>query len=209
MPNESGEWYIPGFTRLDFESNVPVVATAGDSIHWYRVQNLNAECFGEVTAIDFCYRYTTTGDGEAVFNWTVLILDESAEAFTTTRIYTIESHPDTLYNETECVHNDDEAYCCDREYISNFDVEKNSFVFGVIESSQGNTHGATLMGFHDSLSPMPLLSQYRVDTLQFSAIGRTIDIGSSLPKPAVGELGLRLLQFVVGKLYCKSASRCA
>ena len=195
VPNESGEWYIPGFTRPDFESNVLVVATAGDSIHWYRVQNLNAECFGEVTAIDFCYRYTTTGEGEAVFNWTVLILDENAEAFTITRIYTIESHPDASSSEAECVYNDDEAIanCCDREYISNFNVETNNFVFGVIESAQGNTHRATLMGFHDSLS------QYIVDTLQLSATGRTVDIGSALPKPDVRPLGLRLLQFVVGE----------
>ena len=39
------------------------------------VRNLTGKCQSEVTAIEYCYQYDISGEGEAVFNWIVLILD--------------------------------------------------------------------------------------------------------------------------------------
>jgi hypothetical protein len=186
VPDDHEERYVPGIERdYTILSNVPIVATAGDVINLYRVQNLNAECYGEVTAIEFCYRYNTGGPGEPVFNWTVLILEET-NVFTVTRIITIESHPDLL-DGNSCM---DAGECCDREDISNF--QTNNFIFGVTESAQGNTHGATLLGFHDSLN------EYMVDTLLIPTTGLSISVGSTLTRPQSGvPRGLQLLWFMI------------
>ena len=184
--------YIPGIQK-DYEilSNVPIISTARDVVHLYRVQNLNADCTREpVTAIEFCYQYNRDGPGEAVFNWTVLILEETS-VFTITRIIAIESHPD----EANCVDTGEgEVECCDWEYITNFQTNNNMFIFGVVESAQGNTHEATLLEFHDSRD------EYRVDTLLVSrsAIGQSISVGSTLLKPGVVQRGLLLLRFIIG-----------
>ena len=197
VPDEHGESYIPGIERY-FGSNIIVtVSTPGYSIlYMYRVQNLNADCTSEpVTAIEFCYRYNTDGPGEAVFNWTVLILEETS-VFTITRIIAIVSHPNELDGNDCTGIGGGEVECCDREYISNFNFQRSSmFAFGVTESAQGNTHGgATLLGFHESLA------EYTVDTLQLSVIGQNISVGSTLPRPGGVQRGLRLLWFVTGKL---------
>ena len=175
-------------------TEVVTVSTAGDSLTIYRVQNLNADCTREaVTAIEFCYRYDTDEPGEAVhvFNWTVLILEET-NVFTITRIIVIESHPDLLGG-NDCT--DDEkrrVACCDREDISSFNIQTYNFVFGLV---QGNTHGATLLGFHESQA------EYTVGTLIISTTGQNVSVGSTLPRPAGGtSRGLRLLWFVIGKL---------
>ena len=63
---ERGERYIPSVR--DYESNVLTGSANGREIHIYHVQNLNTECYGEVTAIEFCYEYNTIGLGEPVFN---------------------------------------------------------------------------------------------------------------------------------------------
>ena len=158
----------------------------------YRVQNLNTDCTSEpVTAIEFCYRYNTDRPGEAVFNWTVLILEET-DVFTITRIIAIESHLD----EFDCTNIEEgQVACCNRDDISSFNFQRSDmFVFGVTESAQGNTHGATLLGVHHSLA------EYTVHTLQLSAIGQNISVGSTLPRPDDGQiLGLRFLRFVIGK----------
>jgi hypothetical protein len=148
-----------------------------------------------VTAIEFCYRYNTEGPGEAVFNWIVLILREETGVFTITRIIAIESHPDL----NSCM--DDEGGqidCCDREDISSFIFQMHNidmYTFGVTESAQGNTHGATLLGFHDSQN------EYIVDTLIISATGQNISVGSTytLSRPGGVQRGLRQLWFVIGK----------
>ena len=146
-PNERGERFIPGVR--EYPNDALTNTTAGDVINIYRVQTLNAECFGEVTAIEFCYRYSTTArPGEAVFNWTVLIFEETA-IFTVTKIYILESRPGSLHG-GECVDiGGGRAECCDRQpAIDGFDLQ-NGFIFGVTESAQGNTAGASLLGFLD------------------------------------------------------------
>ena len=160
----------------------------------YRVRILNADCYGEVTAVQFCYRYNTDGPGEAVFNWTVLILEETS-VFTITRIIAIVTHPEEL-DGNDCMDvGGGGVECCDREYISSFNFQRSDmFIFGVTESAQGNTHGATLLGVHESLA------EYKVDTLLFSQDGYSISVGTTLPKPGGALRGLRLLWFVIGKL---------
>ena len=206
MPNNNGERYIPGI-EIGFERNILTVTTVGDEVTINRVQNLNSqtECTGvrEVTAIEFCYRYNATGQGEPVFNWTVLILEEDEDGFTISRIITIESHPNNTLNEGHCINvGEGKTGCCDREDFNSFSVVTNNndmFVFGVTESAQGNTRDATLLGAHDSQA------EYRVDTLRISTGGQTIAVGSTLTKPLQGQqLGLRLLRFVMGKLHACS-----
>jgi hypothetical protein len=199
VPDVRGERYIPGI-EIDFESPRDILAeivtqpTAGDSLAIYRVPNLNADCTREaVTAIEFCYRYDTEGTGEPVFNWTVLILEES-NVFTITRIIVIENHPDLL-NGNNCMDAGGGLIaCCDREDISSFNFQTNNFIFGVTESAQGNTHGATLLQVHESQI------EYVVDTLMISATGQNISVGSTLPRLQGTPRGLQLLWFVIGKL---------
>ena len=66
-------------------------------------------------------------------------------------------------------------------------------MFGVTGSAQGNTHGATLLGFHDSLT------QYHVDTVHLSRAAVTLSVGSAVPSTPVVMRGLRTLWFVIGK----------
>ena len=199
-PDERGVRYIPGVR--EYESDVLTATTDGNTINIYRVQNLNTECYGEVTAIEFCYQYTTMGSGKAIFNWTVLILEETSD-FTITRIYAIESRPDSMSGRGDCENIDGGmAKCCDRQYISNFNFESNKFVFGVTESAQGNTHRATLLGFFDNEQSLP---EYIVDTVHIPKKQQTISVGSSLSKMVVIGRGLRMLWFIIGKLYACDA----
>ena len=131
--DENGERYIPSVR--EYGSDVQTTTTDGNTINMYRVQNVNTRCYGEVTAIEFCYQYRTTEPGEAVFNWTVLILEET-NVFTITKIYAIESRPDSLIEE-DCENlSAVMAKCCDREYISGFNFQTNNFAFGVTESAR-------------------------------------------------------------------------
>ncbi len=199
IPDEYGERYIPGVR--DYPDDVLTNRTAGGVINVYRVQNLNAMCYGEVTAIEYCYRYNTAALGEAVFNWTVLIIEE-ANVFNVMKIYILESHPSSLSEEVECRNIDGgEAICCDRKYIEGFDLPTN-FVFGVTESAQGNTAGATLLGFFDdatfNVQPDYLVYTIQIDKGQIN----TLSVGSTLSKPSGGlQRGLRMLWFVIGKLF--------
>ncbi len=192
-PDEHGLRYIPGVR--EFDSNVQTGTTNGHEIHLYRVQNLTAECTGEVTAIEFCYRYHATELGEAVFNWTVLFLDEEDKI---TMITTIESHPDSL-PENDC-QNDTRVpgtiNCCDRDNITSFDldIQINDFVFGVTESAQGNTHSASLLGAIYELEP-----KYSVDTMLVTKAGLNMSVGSTIFRPSGVPRGLRMLWFIIGK----------
>ena len=192
-PDDRGQRYIPGVRG--FESGVLTAATIRGVVNLYRVQpNLNAECHGEVTALEYCYRYDLSSR-ETVFNWTVLIFEETT-VFTVTKLSVIVSRPSSL--------NEDSAYCmdvgggrakcCDRTLIEGFDLPMNNFIYGVTESAQGNTAGATLLGFHESLS------EYRIDTLLVSKTG-DISVGSTLPKLQGVQRGLHMLWFVIGKFH--------
>ncbi len=198
-PDEHGERYIPGVTG--YPSDVLTSPTAGDVINMYRVQNLNTMCYGEVTAIEYCYRYNTVALGDVVFNWTVLIIEET-NILNVTKIYILESHPSSL-SEEECRNIDEEeAICCDRKDIESFDLPMN-FVFGVTESAQGNTAGATLLGFFDdaafNVQPDYVVSTIQIDKGQIN----TLSVGSTLSRPGGGlQRGLRMLWFVIGKLFC-------
>ena len=83
--------------------------------------------------------------------------------------------------------------CCDVINIESFQLPMN-FIFGVTESAQGNTHGAALLGFSDSLP------QYRVDAVAMSTDGLSLSVGSSVPSdsPAIPR-ALRMLWFIISK----------
>ena len=147
-----------------------------------------------MTAIEYCYWYNGGGQGDFFFNWTILILEESGELFMITNIYVIQSHP-VLVSSENCTNNiGGQVTCCDVTHISGFDLPMN-FAFGVTEAAQGNTHGATLLGFSDTLP------QYRVDRILLNKVGLTLSIGSTVPRAQVAQSGLRMLWFVIGKLY--------
>ena len=197
-PNEHQERHIPGIRQ--YPNDVAIGVVNGDEIHLYRVHNLSTECTGEVTAIEYCYQYYSNLTGEAVFNWTVLFFGKEREGFEITRIDNVESHPSSL-PESDCrvdTSVPETLTCCDRKSIPSFplDPQMNNFIFGVTESAQGNTHNASLLGFHSSLV------QYRVDTMIVSKAGiqNDISVGYALPRPSVAKRGLLMLWFVIGKL---------
>ena len=106
-------------------------------------------------------------------------------------IYVIQSHPTD--GSASCANGEQgQVTCCDVTNIASFDLPMN-FIFGVTESAQGNTAGATLMAYHDSLP------QYRVDTVQLTKAGLTLSVGSTIPSGPSVRTGLRMLWFVIGK----------
>ena len=162
--------------------------TIANTVNIYRVGSLNQNCVGEVSAIEYCYQYSVT-PGQAVFNWTVLILENSpGNNFRITNLYVIDSRPDSL-DSGSCSN----EKCCDVEQISGFNLSVD-FVFGVTGPSQGNTHSASLLGFSDSLL------RYRVDTTLLNSAGQSLSIGSTVSGVPVVGRGLRMLWFVIGKL---------
>ena len=164
--------------------------TNGNEVHIYRVGNLTGTCYGKVTAIEYCYQYNVNGDDNAVFNWTVLILDDIGDRrFNITNIFVIASHPSA----SNCEGSGLQVRCCEVENITGFNLPV-IFVFGVTESAQGNTDGATLLGFFES--------QYWVDTVVLSRAAVTLSVSSVLMPntPVITNRGLRMLWFVIGKL---------
>ena len=69
-----------------------------------------------------------------------------------------------------------------------------NFSHGFTEADQGNTHGATLLGFADALP------QYRVATTQLPKAGLSLSVCSTVPRVPVDQRGLRMLWFVIGEL---------
>ena len=199
-PDEHGVRYIPEVSRDSiYGNNVVISTTRGDVVNVYQVQPLNADCYGEVITIEYCYQYDTNdATGEAVFNWTVLIFEETNETVLTIReVYVLVSSPSSL-SEGVCVDiGGGTANCCDREMIQGFDVRGN-FIFGVTESAQGNTAGATLLDFFSSGNIQP---EYRVSWLRSSKDGQSLAVGSTLiGGDDVGLGSLRMIWFAVGKL---------
>ena len=66
-----------------------------------------------------------------------------------TRTLVIQSNLPT--DSADCVKSGPHVTCCDVKDIERLDLPMN-FIFGITESAQGNIHGATLLGYHDSLS---------------------------------------------------------
>ncbi len=177
------------------DRSVTTAATDGSTlIYIYRVPNLDASCYGPVTAMEYCYRYSTSaGAGStATFNWTVLILEENGRnRFMIDSSYVIQSHGSI--GDEKCTSNGGQVTCCDTTNVTRFDLPVN-FAFGVTESAQENTHNAELQRFADAFS------QYRVGTLQVSKVDQTLSAGSTImPSTPEAQIGLHLLWFVIGK----------
>ena len=176
-PNDAGERYIPNVTDKEYRD---VASTERNVINIYKVEGLTSDCYGtEVTRIEYCYKHDTAMDGYAVFNWTVLILQDR-----NSRLHLIRT--------TMCI----EDGRCDQTEVTNIRLSE-SFYFGVTESTQGNTHNAALLGYHESI-PM-----YSVDAIQLSINGLShgLSVGSTINTQSSTILrGLRMLWFVTGKL---------
>ena len=74
------------------DRSINTAPTDGGSLHISHVPTLDANCYGLVTAVEYCYRYSpSAGSGQATFNWTVLILKEAGNSFVINRAYVIQS----------------------------------------------------------------------------------------------------------------------
>ena len=138
--------YIPSVRIRDpsFTSTTPNTV-----LHIHCVSNLDASCYGPVTAIEYCYRYSTTaGSGQVTFSSIVLILEDTGNNFMINSTYNIQSRGSV--DSPHCDNSGDQVTCCD---VTNI-IEKNypaiKFYLGVITSAQGNTPGVTLLGFYES-----------------------------------------------------------
>ena len=188
-PDHNGQRYIPSERNRNAQ-NVPSV---GGALYIFRASNLAASCYGPVTAIEYCYRYSTTaGSGQATFNWTVLILEDTGSNFVIDSIYDITSR---LPISSENCTNDGQLRrtCCDRTDIEGFDLSIPNFAFGVTELAQGNTHEVTLLGFSDALP------QYSVNAILFARADVILSIGSTISNRPTMQSGIRMLWFVSGK----------
>ena len=86
--------------------------------------------------------------------------------FIITNLHVIDSRPDSLDSGSCMNTSNGMRRCCNVEQISGFNLSVD-FVFGVTGPSQGNTHSASLLGCHVSLS------QYIVDTQQRVSAGQS------------------------------------
>ena len=187
-PDNDGLRYIP----RERDRGAMAVRTNMRELHIYRVRSLDEECYGEVAAIEYCYQYNIGGVG-GVFNWTVLILEEiTSNNFMISNLYAIESNLD---NVGDCNTTGIMRKCCDVEHISGFILSQSNFVFGVTMSAQGNTHGATLLGFSAAFS------RYRVSTIHVQNDGLNLSVGSTLTLTAQEDpnRSLLMLWFTIGK----------
>ena len=167
-------------------------STPPDFLYIFCIPTLDASCYGPVTAIEYCYRYSpSAGTVQVTFNWTVLILEDTGSNFVINDTYIIQSSHSM--DSANCTSSGDEVICCDVTKTDRLYFLIN-FAFGVTESAQGNTHGATLLGFSDALP------QYRVNAVVLSRVGLTLSIGSTIGSSLTAQRGLRMLWFVIGEL---------
>jgi hypothetical protein len=169
-------------------------ATPDNILYIYPVPTLDTSCYDHdpVTAIEYCYRYSTSaGSGQVAFNYTVLILEDAPRnQFLINSTYTIQSLGSV--DSPHCTNSGAQVTCCDVTTIENFILPSN-FIFGVIQSAQGNTPGVTLLGFHES--------EYGVDVVQLNRAEVTLTVGSTiLNNRQTVQRGIRMLWFVIGKL---------
>ena len=157
-----GQKSIPDIHRLPSpqERSASVIG----SVYLFSVPHLNASCRGTVCAIDYCYQYNLShpaSGSEIVFNWTVLILNSQ---FTITNTFAIESHPNNSHKKSRWSNVCHDRTCtCNTTFISSFDLPEESFTFGLMSSTQGNTHNASLLAFN------PSLDEYIVNAVNFPA----------------------------------------
>ena len=183
----NGQWYIPSVHTRD-----PMLTsiTPDNVLHIFRVPTLDASCYGTVTAIEYCYRYSwaTAGSGQVTFSYTVLILEDTGSNFLINRTYTIQNHGSV--DSPHCDNSGNEVTCCDVTNIENFILPTN-FSFGVTSSDQGNTNGVTLLGFHEV--------EYGVDVELLSRVDLTLSVGSTISNGLTVLRGIHMLWFVIGK----------
>ena len=163
--------------------------TPDNELYIYRVPTLVASCYGTVTAIEYCYRYSqaVAVSGQVTFNYTVLVLEDTGNNFMINRTYNIQSHGsvDSPY----CNNSGDQVTCCDVTNIENFILPSN-FIFGVT-SDQGKTNGVTLLAFHEA--------EYGVDVGLLNRAEVTLSVGSTIRSSTPVLRGIRMLWFVIGK----------
>ena len=146
-------------------------------------------------AIEYCYRYShgqaIGGNSQVTFNYIVLILEDiPGSDFLINRTYTIQSRGSV--DSPHCDRSGNEVTCCDVTNIDNDNfILPSNFIFGVIESAQGNTNGVTLLGFHES--------EYGVDVELLNRAGLTLSVGSTIRNGLTVLRGIRMLWFVIGK----------
>ena len=188
-PDKNREQYIPSAREM----NCTALAALTESgvLLIYRVPNLGTNCYGQVTAIEYCYGYNASAvTGQVTFNWMILVLKDTGSSFEISSTYIIESRDSV--GGASCTSSGGQVTCCDRTNINGFDLPQN-FIFGVTESSHGNTAGATLLGFYDSLP------QYQVDVILFNKAEVTLSMGSTIHSSPTIKRGIRMLWFVIGK----------
>ena len=164
--------------------------TPDNVLYIYRVPTLAASCYGTMTAIEYCYRYSqaTAGSGQVTFSYTVLILEDvPGNNFLINSTYTIQSRGSV--DSPHCNRSGDQVTCCDVTNIENFILPSN-FAFGVT-SDQGNTNGVTLLGFHQL--------EYGVDVGLLNTAGLTLSVGSTIWNGLTAPRGIRMLWFIIGK----------
>ena len=191
--DNGGQRYIPSIRR-DLDQNVLTMATVGGELNIYHLSDLEEACYGSVVEIEYCYQFNNTTEGPAVFNWTVLIFEQTQSSDFIVKIMdTIIIESCALYANCMSVPGQPlKEQCCDTTVVPEFELSMN-FTFGVTESAQGNTHDATLLGFHHS--------QYRVNAIRLNKARQSLTIGSTVDLSGVSvepNSGLRMLWFIIG-----------
>ena len=156
----------------------------------FQLPHLNPRCInGNLYALTYYYQYDSTVNiNGALFNWTVIIVNKD---LVITDSIVIESHP----SEQNCrVNIGQKVTCSDTTRVTDLQLPKENFAFGIV-SSQGNTHGATLLAFHSAVS------NYLVKAIHFPHDYRNpLTKGSQLNvrgrQPS--QISVRCLWFMIG-----------
>ncbi len=182
--NENGQRYIPSKRNMN-TSNAGQINL--DPLHVYRVSNLQSDnCSdGRVTAVEYCYRYRTDGEGQPSFNWTLVV----GSNLVINNIYALQSFGSTRGSSARCRDGNGIFYCCDTTDIS-FDLPVD-FFFGATASAQGNTREAALLASNDITVS---------DKLELNRDTVTLSVGSTIiPANPPVTAGILLLWFLIGK----------
>lgn len=150
----------------------------------YPVTSLNSTCYGTVTAIEYCYRFT--GVDQAMLDWTVFILEDRSNEFMINHLHNIQAHGSL--SSANCTSSlTTGVTCCNRTSIENFNLSMN-FAFGVTDSQ-----GATLLGVHNGVP------QYTVNVVLLNKNNFNLSVGHTIPHTPMVQRGIRMLWFIIGK----------
>lgn len=156
---------------------------AGGTLLIYPVTSLSSTCYGTVTAIEYCYRFT--GVNQTMLDWTVFILEDSSNGFTINHRHNIQAHGSL--SSANCTSSTTGVTCCNRTSIENFNLSMN-FAFGVTDS-----RGATLLGVHTEVR------QYTVNVMLLNKNDFNLSVGHTIPRTPMEQRGIRMLWFIIGK----------